>query len=96
MLAHQGIDVDERDIFARPLDSNEVRALITRAGVDAFFSWRSPTARAAGLTPGTLDEARAIALIAGDPRLMRRPVIDTGDRLIFVTDRPAIAALGRQ
>lgn len=93
MLAQRGIAVESRDLFGKPLSENELRVLVRRGGLDHVFSWRSPTARARGLTPGTLSEDAAVRLMAAEPRLIRRPLIDSGDRLIVGADAAAIAAL---
>jgi len=93
LLAHHGIAFTPRDIFRAPLTEDEVRGLLGRSSVDDLFSWRSPTARARGLQPGDLDEDDAIRLMAGEPRLLRRPLILAGDRLIVGADERAIAAL---
>jgi arsenate reductase-like glutaredoxin family protein len=95
LLAQRGIPVEGRDLFGNPLTEDELRALVQRGGLESIFSWRSPTARARGLAPGTLDEAEAIRLMAAEPRLIRRPLIDSGDRLIVGADAAAIGALDR-
>jgi arsenate reductase-like glutaredoxin family protein len=93
LLAQRGIAVESRDLFGKPLGEDEIRVLVRRGGLDNVFSWRSPTARARGLTPGTLSEDEAVRLMAAEPRLIRRPLIDSGDRLIVGADAAAIAAL---
>jgi len=93
LLAHHGIAFTPRDIFREPLSEDEIRRLLARSSVADLFSWRSPTARARGLRPDGLDEDDAIRLMAGEPRLMRRPLILAGDRLIVGADERAIAAL---
>lgn len=94
MLAHRAIEVESRDLFAKPLTEEEIRSLVGRAGLDAVFSWRSPTARARSLQPGSLTEDEAVRLMAAEPRLIRRPLIDAGERLIVGADAAAIAGIG--
>ncbi len=96
MLAHQGLPVESRDIFRQPLSRDEILALIGRTPAYELFSWRSPTARARGLRPGTLSDDELIDLMLEDPRLIRRPLIDAGDRLIVGADATALAALARR
>lgn len=93
MLAHAGISFKARDIFKKPLDADELRGLLARSSLDQLFSWRSPTARARRLHAGALTEDDAIALMAAEPRLIRRPLLLAGDRLIVGADREAIASL---
>jgi arsenate reductase-like glutaredoxin family protein len=93
LLAHHGIAFEARDIFRRPLSDDEIRGLTRHAPVEALVAWRSPTARARGLQPGSLSEDALVSLMASEPRLIRRPLVLAGDRLIIGADGPAIAAL---
>ena len=93
MLAHHGIAFAARDLFKNPLTPDEIRSLALRASVEQIFSWRSPTARARGLQPGALDDDALIALMAEDARLIRRPLILSGDALVIGADAAAISDL---
>lgn len=93
LLAHHDISFETRDLFSRPLSEDEIWALAGGAGAEALFSWRSPTARARGLQPGALSDDALVRLMAEEPRLIRRPLILAGDRLIVGTDAAAIASL---
>lgn len=84
---------DTRDIFKQPLSADEIRQLAGDRPIAEIFSWKSPTARQRGLTPGTLSDDEMIQFMLDEPRLVRRPLIAAGDRLIVGLDRPAIAAL---
>ncbi len=95
MLAHHGIAFEARDIFRTPLTPAEIRALVRRRSVGELFSWRSPTARSRGLQPGALDDDALVALMAAEPRLVRRPLVLAGDRLVIGADAKAIADLAR-
>jgi arsenate reductase len=93
LLAHHGIAFAARDIFRQPLTADEIRALARHASVEALVAWRSPTARARGLLPGALSDDELVALMAAEPRLIRRPLVLAGDRLAIGADAAAIAAL---
>jgi arsenate reductase-like glutaredoxin family protein len=93
LLAHHGIGFETRDIFRQPLTAEEIRSLAARASVEELFSWRSPTARARGLQPGAMTDDALVQLMAAEPRLIRRPLVLTGDRLIIGADAQALAEL---
>ncbi len=84
---------EARDIFKAPLTEAELRDLARLAPVEQLFSWKSPTARQRGLTPGAVSEAELIRLMATEPRLIRRPLVLAGDRLIVGADMEALRAL---
>jgi arsenate reductase-like glutaredoxin family protein len=71
-----------------------LRALAARASVQQLFSWKSPTARQLGITPGSRDDEELFTLMAGEPRLIRRPLVTTNDRVIIGADLKALAELG--
>ncbi len=93
MLAQHRIAFVARDLFAQPLSAEEIRALTAYAPVGDLFSWRSPAARARGLQPGSVNEVELVALMAAEPRLIRRPLLLAGDRLVIGADADAIAGL---
>ena len=83
-----------RDIFKQPLSIEELRGLAARASVDEVFSWKSPTARQMGLTPGSRTDDELLELMAREPRLIRRPLVLAGERLVIGADLKALAELG--
>jgi arsenate reductase-like glutaredoxin family protein len=94
LLAHHGIEFQARDIFKTPLTPEEIQELAAHASVTELFSWRSPTARAQKLQPGSLSDAELVRLMAAELRLIRRPLVLAGERLVIGADASAIAALG--
>lgn len=90
----RGIAFATRDLFKQPMAADELRALAQRASVDAIFSWKSPTARQRGLAPGTAGDDDLIALMAAEPRLIRRPLILTPTALVIGADPKSLQALG--
>lgn len=83
-----------RDIFKQPLGIEELRELAARSSVHEVFSWKSPTARQMGLAPGSRTDDELLELMAREPRLIRRPLIVAGERLIIGADLTALATLG--
>ena len=84
-----------RDLFKEPLTAVEIRALAARApdGLRGLLSTRSPQYKALGLDRKKVSEAELVALMVKEPRLLRRPILDLGDRLLIGFDRTAYEAL---
>jgi arsenate reductase-like glutaredoxin family protein len=91
-LSQAGIELNERDFFAEPFTADELRGLIGSRPVADYFSWRSPSFRKTGLSREDLTEDRMLELMVDEPRLIRRPLVLTGDgELIVGTDKKAMA-----
>ena len=82
-----------RDLFKQPLTADELRGLAARVPVAELFSWKSPTARRRGMTPGSLTEDEMLRAMASEPRLIRRPLIVTGERVVISADRRQLEEL---
>lgn len=52
----------------------------------AIFSWRSPSARPLSLDPATTSDDRLLELMLKEPRLIKRPIVDTPSRLLVGFD----------
>ncbi len=93
-LSQGGVEFDERDFFAEPFTVDELRDVIGARPVSDFFSWRSPSFRKMGLDRDALSDDRLLELMVEEPRLIRRPLIQTGDGdLIVGADKKAMADL---
>ena len=69
------MEVTERDFFADRLTEDEVRALAAESSATAMFSAKSPTVKKLGLDPEALSDGEKLQLMAGEPRLIRRPIV---------------------
>ena len=78
----KGMELEERDYFKEPLTRNELEELAGLSSLSDLFAWRSPSFKKKGLTAGELSEDELLRLMLEEPRLLRRPVIRVGDRLI--------------
>lgn len=78
-----GVSFTERDLFRHPLEEGELRELASLVSLTALFSTRSPSARARGLLPEALSEAELLAEMLAEPRLIRRPLLRVGQRLVI-------------
>ena len=88
-----GYEVAERDYFKEPFTEAELRDLVAEVGepgVSAMFASRSPSLKKMGLTAAELSDDRKLALMLEEPRLVRRPIVRLGDRLIIGASVKAI------
>jgi Spx/MgsR family transcriptional regulator len=91
VLRGHGVPFTERDIFRHPFDADELRALASLRTLRALFSERSPSVRLLGLQPDGLGEPALLEAMLGEPRLIRRPLVRIGERLVIGFDAKAIA-----
>ena len=92
-LSQKDAELDERDFFRDRFSQEELRGLIGDREVAAFFSWNSPSFKRLDLKKEDLDDDQLIRLMAEEPRLIRRPLIQLGDVLIVGTDKKALDQL---
>ena len=59
----------------------------------SLLSTRSTQYKALGLDTKKVSDAELIALMVKEPRLLRRPILDLGDRLVIGFDRAAYESL---
>ena len=66
-------------------------------GLPDMFAWRSPSIKQVGLAGQDIGEDEMVQLMLQEPRLVRRPLIKLGDRLLVGGNLKAIeAALARE
>ena len=90
-LSQDGVELNERDFFKEGFSEAELRDLLGDTPAANVFSWRSPSARKLGLDRDTVANDELISLMVGEPRLIRRPLIQVEGRLIVGTDKKAMA-----
>lgn len=82
---------EERDFFKDEFSAEELRGLLGDTSPADIFSWRSPSARTLKLDRDEVSPDELIRLMVEQPRLIRRPMIHTGDRLFVGTDKTVMA-----
>jgi arsenate reductase-like glutaredoxin family protein len=92
-LSQAGVDLQERDFFQDRFSEEELRRLLGDRPPSAFFSWKSPSFRALGRPPESFTEDELLRLMLDEPRLIRRPLIQVGDRIIVGVDKRALEEL---
>ena len=78
----EGREVEERDYFQERFTEAEIRELAAPVGVSNIFARRSPSLKKLGLDAQELSDDRMVELMLEEPRLVRRPLIKIGDRLV--------------
>lgn len=94
-LSRRKVAHTPRDLFKEPLTAAEIRVLAARVpdGVRGLLSTRSTQYKALGLDRKKVSDGELISLMVKEPRLLRRPILDLGDRLLIGFDRTAYEAL---
>ena len=82
-----GVELDERDYAKAPLTIAELKDLFAGRYPRDFLNARSPAFKAMGLTGKSLASAQALALMAKEPNLIKRPIVVTGKEMIAGFDR---------
>ena len=85
------MELNERDFFKDGFSEAELRELLGETNPTDVFSWRSPSARKLGLDRETVSADELIRLMVGEPRLIRRPLIQVEGQLVVGTDKKAMA-----
>ena len=95
-LHEQGIELEERDFFQERFSEEELRRLLQGTRLPEVFSWSSPSFKALGVGRDNLDDERLLHLMLQEPRLIRRPLLRVGERLIIGGDQKALEEAFKQ
>jgi len=82
-LQELGAQVDERDMSKSPLSEPEVRALIGEREIRPFLNTRNELYRERKMSANPPSKEEAIALMAENPNLIKRPLLVEGDDIVF-------------
>lgn len=92
MLLQRGLELEERDYFKQPFTEREIRELAATVGLSQMFARRSPSLAKLGLADRELSETEMLALMLKEPRLIRRPLVRLGGRLLVGASPKAVEA----
>ena len=87
-----GAELDERDYAKGPLSAAELKDLFADRDPRDFLNPRSPAFKAMGLAGKTLSAEQALALMAKEPNLIKRPIVIAGKEMIAGFDRDRLRA----
>jgi nitrogenase-associated protein len=80
LLAASGHDVEPRNLLAEPWSVASLRPFFGDKPVDQWFNQSSPRVKSGEIDPKELSEQKALELMIDDPLLIRRPLLQVGDR----------------
>jgi regulatory protein spx len=87
------VELDERDYAKEPLGAVELKALFAGRDPRHFLNPKSPTFKAMGLKDRKLTAAEALALMAKEPNLIKRPLVVAGGEIVAGFDRERLRTL---
>jgi regulatory protein spx len=92
-IEEAGILLDERDIKKNPLSEQEVRSIIGHYNPKHFLNVLSKSYDKHNLGEKVPPQHELAKLIAEDPTLLRRPIIQTSRLVTFGCDKKSIAQM---
>jgi arsenate reductase len=98
-LDEQGLDYQAVDLVAKPPAAATLRDLLRRSGlpIARFFNTSGESYRAGNFKDKlpSLAEDQALAALAADGKLIKRPIVDAGRTVLVGFDPDAYRALAR-
>ena len=82
-----GADLDERDYAKVPFSASELKELFAGRDPRDYLNPRSPAFKAMDLAGKSLTPAEALALMAKESNLIKRPITIAGKQMIAGFDR---------
>ncbi len=92
LLLQKGLEVAERDFFKDTLSEAEIRELASMAGTENIFARRSPSLKKMGLADKELSDDEMVGLMLREPKLVRRPLLKVGGKLMVGGGNAAVEA----
>lgn len=87
------VELDEHDYAKQPFDAAELKALFAGRDPRDFLNPKSLAFKAMGLKGRKLTEAEALALMAKEPNLIKRPLVVASGEIVAGFDRERLRAL---
>ena len=82
----------DRDFFKDTLSESEVRELAAMAGTENIFARPSPSLKKLGLADKELSDDEMVNLMLQEPKLVRRPLLKVGGKLMVGGGTAAVEA----
>ena len=86
------MELEERDFFKEPFAQQEIQDLASDVGMAQIFARRSPSLKKMGLADQDLSDEQMVSLMLQEPRLVRRPLVRMGGRLLVGANIKAVEA----
>ena len=87
-----GLEVTDRDFFKETFSELEIRELAAMAGMENIFARRSPSLKKLSLADKELSDDQMVKLMLQEPKLIRRPLIKVGGKLMVGGGTAAVEA----
>lgn len=87
------VELDERDYARQPLSAAELKELFKGRDPRDFLNAKSPAFKAMKLAGKPLTAAQALALMAKEPNLIKRPLVLAGSEIVAGFDRERLREL---
>ena len=87
-----GLEVTDRDFFKETFSELEIRELAAMAGTENIFARRSPSLKKLSLADKELSDDEMVKLMLQEPKLIRRPLIKVGGKLMVGGGTAAVEA----
>jgi len=87
-----GINYEERHLFKNPPSSNELLEIIkkTSNGLEEILSTRSQMFKDLDVDIESLKLSEFLEILSNEPRLLKRPILTDGQKLVVGYDKPAL------
>lgn len=82
LLKEAGHQLDERNLLTEPWTAAKLLAFFNNLPVKAWFNQSAPAIKSGEVDPDMLTAEQAIYCMLADPLLIRRPLMEVGDRKI--------------
>jgi arsenate reductase-like glutaredoxin family protein len=90
-LLDKKVAFEEREINKSPLSADELDALIGKRNYVEFLNTRNDLYRERNMKDKPPSRAEALKLMAGEPNLMKRPILVKGSEILLGFDEKAYA-----
>ncbi|WP_404450469.1 Spx/MgsR family RNA polymerase-binding regulatory protein [Sutcliffiella horikoshii] len=97
-LKANNVQFQEKHIFRETPNKEEMMKILslTTEGIDEILATRSQTFKDLGIDVNELSLSQLIELIIEEPKLLRRPIITSGKKLIVGYNESSLQKLSRQ
>ncbi len=90
LLAAAGHIVDARNLLTEPWTPDRLRQFFGDRPIAQCFNRTAPAIKSGQVQPNQVDAETALALMVQDPLLIRRPLMQVGDRYEIGFDQAAV------
>jgi len=91
LLIASGHELDVRDLLSECWTEETLMPYLSALPVADWFNRAAPAVRSGEICPERLDADAALKLLRGDPLLIRRPLMQSGQRYMVGFDQQAVA-----